>query len=157
MAAFMGKNGPFSDERIYDKEWATDLIQSVYERTNMGIEGFKDRRLKCNRLFIHSVKLMRNRHENGAKTFRYSNGGIGYYYCFIRLFSKAEVKAGLNNEQVLLEWLKLIRDDFCATRARYEFRLEVGGLLGRSEARFRALDTLLLDRDIAEYARMFYG
>ena len=88
---------------------------------------------------------------------RYSNGGIGYYYCFIRLFSKAEVKAGLNNEQVLLEWLKLIRDDFCATRARYEFRLEVGGLLGRSEARFRALDTLLLDRDIAEYARMFYG
>ena len=157
VAAWMGKNGPFTDEKIYDKEWATDLIQSVWERTKIGIEGFKDMTLKCNRLQIHSVKLMRNRHENRAKTFRYTNGGVGYYYVFIKLFSKSEVKAGLNNEEVLLNWLKAIRDDFCATRARFTFRLEIGGLIGRSEARYRALDTLLLDSDVAEYARMFYG
>ena len=156
-AAWMGKNGPFTDEKIYDKEWVTDLFQSIWERTKLGIEGYKDMTLKCNRLQIHSVKIMRNRHENRAKTFRYTNGGIGYYYLFIKLFSKREVKAGLNNEEVLLQWLKLIKEDFCATRARYEFRLEIGGLIGRSEARYRALDTLLLDRDVAEYARMFYG
>ena len=48
VAAWMGKNGPFTDEKIYDKEWATDLIQSIWERTKIGIEGFfgRDTELK---------------------------------------------------------------------------------------------------------------
>ena len=157
VTAHMGKNGPFTDEKIYDKEFMTHLFESIQKRSEKGIEGFNDKSLLCNKLDVHSVRIMRNRHENRARVFRYSNGGSGYYWVFVRVFTKKQVSEGINSEATLLKWLDRIRAEFCATKARFDFRLGVGGVLGKSEARIRALDTLLLDRDVAEYARMIYG
>ena len=157
ITAHMGKNGPFSNDKIYDKEFITDLFVSLNLRNENGLTGKLDSTLLCNRLDIHSVKMMRDRKTNSAKSFKYSNGGSGYFHVFVRVFTKAEVKSGKNNEKTVLEWLEKIRTAFCATKAQYPFRLQVGGLLGRQDRHLRALDTLLLDGDVAEYAKIFHA
>ena len=157
VTAHMGKNGPHSDEKIYDKEFLTHLFESIKQRNELGAEGFKDMTLLCNRLDIHSVKIMRNQRDNRGKQFRYSNGGIGFFHIYVRVFTKKQVKDGLNNEAEILKWLEKIREAFCATRAQYTLRLSIGGLLGKHRANTRALDNFLLDGDVAEYAKMIYA
>ena len=157
VTAHMGKNGPHSDEKIYDKEFLTHLFVSIQQRDALGAQGFLDQSLLCNQLKIHSVKIMREQRENRGKQFRYSNGGVGFFHVFVRVFSKKQVRKGLNNEEEVLKWLEDIRVAFCNTKAQYPFRLAMGGLLGKHRAHVRALDTNLLDADVAEYARMIYA
>ena len=73
-------------ELFYDKEFMTHLFESMQKRSEKGIEGFHDDSLLCNKLDIHSVRIMRNCHENRARVFRYSNGGTGYYWVFVTVF-----------------------------------------------------------------------
>ena len=153
----MGKHGPDGEEKVYDKEFITNLVESLKKRSKRGKAGFSDPNLMCNRLAIHSVRLMRDRHSNKAKVYEYGNGGRGHFHVFVRVFTKAEIDAGLNTEEELLNWMERIRDAFCATRARYPFRLSIGQILGGKQAKTRALDRLLLDADVDEYARMIYG
>ena len=46
---------------------------------------------------------------------------------------------------------------YCATKAQFKFRLNMGGLLGRHHAHVCPLDAFMLDGDVAEYARMIYN
>ena len=157
VTAHMGKNGPFSDDKIYDKEFITYLLQTIKERNSQGPEGLQDKSLLCNQLDIHSVKLMRNCLENRAKQFRYINNGVGYFHVFVRVFTKKQLMAGKNTEEEMVSWMSKIADAFRATKAKYPFRLDLGSVLGKDQAHVRALDTLLLDADVAEYAMMIYG
>ena len=159
VTAHMGKNGPFSDDKVYDKEFVTYLLDSIQKRANQGHEGWSDEGLLCNRLKIHSIKLMRNQNkgENTARTVRYSSGGTGYFHVFVRVFTKKEVREQKNTEEEMQRWLQGIRDEFVKTKAMYPFRLENGGLLGRNKASTRALDSLLMDSDVAEYAKLFHS
>ena len=157
VTAHMGKHGPDGEEKVYDKEFISHLVDSLNTRSKRGKAGFSDPNLMCNRLDIHSVRLMRDKHSNRAKVFEYGNGGRGHFHVFVRVFTRAEIDAGLNTEEELLNWMERIRAAFCATRARYPFRLSIGQILGGKQAKTRALDRLLLDADVAEYARMIYG
>ena len=93
---------------------------------------------------------------NRAKTYCFTNGGTGYYHLFVHVFSKMQVRDGGNLEEEMGCWLERIRVAFCATKAKFEFRLQIGGLCGRSESSYRPLDFLLLDGDVADYAKLFY-
>ena len=159
VTAHMAKNGVFTEDKVYDKEFVTNLFTSIKKRDEAGPDGWKDSSLLCNQLEIHSVKLMRdvkNPRENRAKTYRFTNGGTGYYNVFVQVFSKKQVRDGLNSEEEMGKWLENIRVAFCATKAKFEFRLQIGGLCGRSESSYRPLDFLLLDGDVADYAKLFY-
>ena len=159
VTAHMAKNGVFTDDKVYDKEFLTNLFNSISQRDEEGLDGWKNMALLCNQLDIHSVKLMRDvkkRGENRAKTYRFTNGGIGYYHVFVRVYTKQQVRDGLNNEEEMNCWLEKICKAIYATEAQFEFRLQIGGLCGRSGAQYRALDFLLLDGDVADYAKMFY-
>ena len=156
VTAHMGKNGPHSDEKIYDREFLSHLFDSIKKRNALGPEGMLDTDLLCNRLKIHSVKMMRNQREKKAKMFRYSQGGQGAFHLFVRVFTKKQVKEGLNSEEEMMNWLEEIRVAFCATKAQYPLRLSMGGILGRHHTHTCALDTMMMDADVAKYARMIY-
>ena len=103
----MGKNGPHTEEKVYDKEFQTNLLVSIQERINLGAKGFNDMTLICNQLKIYAVHIMRNQRENRGKQVRYSSGGVGYFSIYTRVFTKKEIREGLNNED---EMKKLLVD-----------------------------------------------
>ena len=79
ITAHMGKNRPFSSDKVYDKEFVTHLAMSILERNRKGPAGFEDMSLLCNQLDIYSVKMMRNGKENKTRQFRFSGKkGSGY-------------------------------------------------------------------------------
>ena len=160
VTAHMGKNGPFSSDKVYDKEFVTHLATSISERNRKGPAGFEDMSLLCNQLDIYSVKMMRNGKENKAKQFHFSGkkgSGYTYFRLFVRVFTKKQVRDGMNSEEEMVSWLERIRVAYCATKAQFPLTLGNGGELGKSAAKYRPVDTLLLDADVAEYAKMIHN
>ena len=158
MAAFLGKNGHGSNEKVYDKEFVAAVTASIEERNKKG--DVQDNTLLCNMLRIHSVKPMREKGSDGPKRYPYKNGGIGYYNVYVRVLSKAEVRANLDTDLELWNWLEDIRKCFNSTPTTSQYSLPYlsnGGVLGRTRSRERTLDEVLLDGDVADYAKMVYA
>ena len=156
MTAFFGKNGAYSEKKVYDKEFMDHLQNSFDQRARAGPAGWSDNSLLCVKLGIHAVGRIRipDSNEARAETFK---GGSMYHNLFIRVLSKREVKEGLNTDDEILLWLDRIRDAFQETRARYPFRITVGGIIGKSKSDSRALDEVMMDPAVVEYAKMFFG
>ena len=62
----------------------------------------------------------------------------------------------LNSDKEIMSWMGKICQAFEATDALYRFRMRVGGIVGKSMAHVRALDTMLLDNDVLDYAKLIY-
>ena len=154
--AHFGKNGPHTNEKVYDKEFVTNLMILIEKRMKLGPKGFEDSSLLCNQLNIYGIHSMRNKRDNSVKRILYSHGGVGHITVFTRVFTKKDIKNGLNNEQEMLRWLEAIRVVYVNTKAMYTLRLDMGGILGKHLAPTRALDTYLLDYVVANYAKLFY-
>ena len=155
--AHFSKNGPFSSEKVYDKEFTSKLTFSFDERDKQGPEGRQNMNLFCNQLRIDAMKVMRRgKTNNSPKFFQLANARI-YFQVLVRVLSKKEVREGKNCESEMLKWLEQIRTAYCATESQYTLQLDNGGVLGRNEASYQSLDTLLMDSDVAEYAKLFYG
>ena len=155
-SAHFGKNGPHTHEKVYDKEFVTNLMISIDRRNNLGPKGYEDSSLLCNQLNIYGVHSMTNKTNNSVKRIMYSHGGTGHISVFTRVFTKKDIKNGLNNEQEMMRWLEAIRVAYVSTKAMYELRLDMGGILGKHQAHARPLDTYLLDYVVADYAKLFY-
>ena len=154
--AHMGKNGPHTNEKVYDKDFMTKVWTSLQERNKRGAEGFYDKSLLCVELDIYGIHMMRDHRENRAKSIRYSNTGYVYFQMFSRILTKREIKEGKNNEAEMLKWLEKIRQAYLATKAQYPLKLEIGGVLGKHRAHIRALDTYMMDNDVATIAKLIY-
>ena len=155
--AHFSKNGPFSSEKVYDKEFQMNLTCSLEERNKRGEEGRNDMSLLCNQLGIYDVKGMRrSKTDNNPKFFRIGSNGRVYFQVLVRVLSKKEVREGKNCESEMMKWLEQIRQAYLASESQYSLQLDMGGVLGRNEAAYRSIDTLLMDADVAEFARIFY-
>ena len=154
--AHMGKNGPHTNEKVYDKEFNGRVWTSIQERNRRGAEAFNDMSLLCVQLDIYGMHIMRDQRENRAKVIRYSNTGYGHFQMFSRFLTKKEIKEGKNNEAEMLKWLEKIRLAYLATKAQYPLKLEMGGVLGKNRAHIRPLDTYMMDNDVADIARLIY-
>ena len=65
---------------------------------------------------------------------------------------------GLNNEEEMMRWLNHIRNAYISTKgSKYPYALKIGGILGRNKSKSRPLDDVLMDTDVAEYAKMIYA
>ena len=154
-----GKNGPFSLDRMYDKEFIIDLNNSFDVKESLSKQGRGDNpSLMCNRLKIHSIRKMKDHYTNGAKTYAYKGGSL-YYWVFVRIFSKEEKRNGLNTEAEMYDWMDNIRRAYIGTRTQndWQVRCDRSVLLGSSLAHKRTVDTILLDMDVAEYAMLIHG
>ena len=156
--AFFGKNGHSSNEKVYDKDFVTDLSISTDVRDKTG--DVNDLTLVCNKLKIHSIKPMRMKGTNSPRKFIYKNGGVGYYNVFVRVLSKSEVRNNMDTDLELWNWLEDIRKVFNNTPTNSQYSMPYlanGGVLGRTRSRERTLDEVLLDGDVADYAKMVYA
>ena len=152
----MGRNGPHSDEKVYDREFMTTMFDSIRHRERLP-NGFKNLTLLCNILKVHSVKMMRKEGmANVPKTTIYANGGQGYHNVLVRLLTRDEILNGEGSDEKLIKWMEQIRRAYLEIKTRYELRLELGGILGRSGSTRRSLDHMLLDSDVADYAKLIY-
>ena len=155
VTAHMGRNGPHKGDKVYDKEFMTALFDSMRQR-HYDPNGWTDKSLLCNQLQIHSVKMMRSPGSNQPRQCNYSNGGVGYFNVMVRVLTKSEIKRGEGTDTEIMKWMEKIRCAYISTKTKYELRLEHGGILGRTGTSTRSLDTILLDADVADYAKMVY-
>ena len=156
--AFFGKNGHESNEKVFDRDFFTHVKSSMETRDKKN--ATQDETLLCNKLRIHSVKAMRVKGTNCPRKYIYKNGGIGYYNVYVRVLSKAEVKCNMDTDLELWNWLEAIRKAFNSTPTTSQYAMPYlanGGVLGRTRSRERTLDEVLLDGDVADYAKIVYA
>ena len=148
--AHLGKNSPFSTEKVFDKPFVNRINSSIAKRDDPRLHYKKDDpELLCNELKIHSVKLMRDVTKSGG-SLRNS--------VFVRVFTKKERDA-INDEDMpmeLMKWMGKIQRAFLETRFTFEPQLAVYGVIGRGDAKTRPLDKLLPDSDVALYAKAMH-
>ena len=155
--AHFGKYGPFSLDKCYDKIFMDNLDNSFDVKKSLNKSGQDDPSLMCNRLKIHSYRKMKDEKTNGAKTFTFKNGSRGYYFVFVRIFTKEEKRAGMNSLHEMHKWMDAIRKEYVNTPCQYPVKMDKSVVLGSSLADKRTVDRLLLDMDVVEYARLIHG
>ena len=151
VTAHLGKNTPFSPEKVYDKEFVVRVNQSIVKRDDPRLHYDKnDKSLLCNKLQIHAVKSMRDH--------KFSKGGSLKNSVFVRVFTKKERDAIKDSEmpREMLMWMGKIQRAFVETRFTYEPQLTVYGVIGRADAKNRPLDKILPDSDVALYAKAMH-
>ena len=156
ITAHLGRNGPHNDEKVYDREFMTALFDSIHRR-DQDHDGFNNQSLLCNQLKIHSVKMM---HKEGSankpKTTEYANGGLGYHNVLVRVLTRHEIINHEGSDENVIKWMDSIRSEYLKVKTQYQLHLELGGILGRSGSTKRSLDHMLLDSDVADYAKLIY-
>ena len=159
LAIFFARNGPHSTEKVYDREFHNKLEESLVQR-EIDKAGFDNMSYFCNLLGVHSSCVMRLEGPgNNTKKTKYSNGGTGVHHCYLKVLTRKEVLSGMGTDKAVTEWMEVIRKAYLDTPTQfpqYKLHLEHGGILGRAAARTRSLDRVLLDADVADFAKLIY-
>ena len=74
----------------------------------------------------------------------------------VRVLTRDEIINRMGSEENIIKWMDWIRVAYLNVPTQYQLRHKLGGILGRSGSTTRSLDHMLLDSDVADYAKLIY-